>query len=50
LILRRGQGCESFEKPQVVSGIEEAVDFIVDGHVASSSAFPDRRSALGKNE
>jgi hypothetical protein len=49
-VLGGGQGCKAFEKLEVVLGVEEAVDFIVDGLVASSSAFADGGSALSKNE
>ena len=34
----------------MVLGVEEAVDFIVDRLVASSSAFPNCGSALCQNE
>lgn len=50
MILRRRQGGEAFEKLEVVLGVEETVDFIVDGLIASSSAFPDGGSALSKNK
>jgi hypothetical protein len=50
LILRRGQSGESFQELDMVLGVEEAVDFIVNRLVASSSAFPNCGSTLCQNE